>query len=64
MLFKLMDNVVTAGVLEVAIAMVEVGERQQLAAKDAVAARRKLQEEAVQGTVLPSGVSRLYHRVS
>ena len=46
----------TAGVLEVAVAMAEVGKRHRQAAKDAVAARRQLQAEAGKGIVLPSGV--------
>lgn len=45
-----------AGVLEVAVAMAEVGKRHRQAAKDAVAARRQLQAEAGKGIVLPSGV--------
>ncbi len=44
------------GVLEVAVAMAEVGKRHSQAAKDAVAARRQLQAEAGKGIVLPSGV--------
>lgn len=39
--------------------MVEVGKRHKQAAKDAVAARRKLQAEAGKGIVLPSGVCKI-----
>ena len=42
-----------AGVLELSAAMMEVKRRQRLAASDAVAARRRLQEEAGAVEVLP-----------
>ena len=54
--FHGMKIILLAGVLEVAVAMAEVGQRHSQAAKDAIAARRQLQAEAGKGIVLPSGV--------
>lgn len=55
-----------SGVLELSVAMMEVSKRQAVAAHDAVAARRMLQQEARQargGTTLPSGKGNGYFAV-